>query len=151
MLARSEERQCSEWAGQGYHCVPYYNCDECDSIIVDGSSLFDPRRAEENCATSENTFSCVLLVLKLYSAAVLSNTCSGQEHRLATTSQCAKQLHVCCRHPDFPIPEDKEANEGDYEPQFDGLNSTCGARQGKSGLVCDSADGEEISLEDVTP
>ena len=65
VLARSEERQCSEWAGQGYHCVPYYNCDECDSIIVDGTSLFDPRRAEENCATSENTFDCVLLVLKL--------------------------------------------------------------------------------------
>ena len=143
MLARSEERQCSEWAGQGYHCVPYYNCDECDSIIVDGSSLFDPRRAEENCATSENTFSCVLLVLKLYSAAVLSNKCSGQEHRLATTSQCAKQLHVCCRHPESPLPQDEE--DGDYGAPED---LSCEARRGESGVVC--GDGEQTNIDDVT-
>ena len=43
---------CSEFADAGYHCVPYYQCDTCSTIIVDGSSLFDPR---SSCGTSKET------------------------------------------------------------------------------------------------
>ena len=75
---------------------------------------------------------------------MLSNTCSGQEHRLATTSQCAKQLHVCCRHPESPLPEDEDEEE--YGAPED---LSCEARRGESGVVCNSTGGEEIDIEDV--
>ena len=34
-------KQCSEYEAVGYHCVPYYSCDECNVIITDGGDLFD--------------------------------------------------------------------------------------------------------------
>ena len=75
---------------------------------------------------------------------MLSNTCSGQEHRLATTSVCAKQLHVCCRHPESPLPEDEDEEE--YGAPED---LSCEARRGESGVVCNSTGGEEIDIDDV--
>lgn len=76
-----DDSECEEWKEAGYECVPYYTCDECNKIITDGSSLFDPRdgEPEDECGQSE-------------------------EHFKATTSSCDKPLHVCCRHPDFPDP-----------------------------------------------
>ena len=86
---------CSEFSNSGYHCVPYYQCDTCNTIIVDGVSLFDPR---SSCGTSKETF--------------LVNCCNdaplGENHRLATTSKCSKQIEVCCRHPSSTPPEDEE-------------------------------------------
>ena len=41
---------CSEFEDSGYHCVPYYQCDNCNTIIVDGTALFDPRTS---CGTSK--------------------------------------------------------------------------------------------------
>jgi len=73
-----ESSSCSEFEDSGYHCVPYYQCDNCNTIIVDGTSLFDPRTS---CGTSET-------------------------HRRATRSQCSKQIEVCCRHPSSPPPDD---------------------------------------------
>jgi len=67
---------CSEFADEGYHCVPYYQCDDCNTIIVDGASLFDPR---SSCEKSES-------------------------HKRATTSKCSKPIEVCCRHPSRPPP-----------------------------------------------
>jgi len=76
---------CSSFEDAGYYCVPYYTCDTCHAIIVDGTALFDPRTADENgCATSSI-------------------------HRNATTSKCSKQIEVCCRHPTSPLPRERNA------------------------------------------
>lgn len=45
---------CSSFEEFDYFCVPYYQCDTCDTIIVDGTAIFDPRGAEEDgCPTSK--------------------------------------------------------------------------------------------------
>ena len=80
---------CSKSAG--YHCVPYYQCDTCSTIIVDGSSLFDPRSA---CGTSKET---------LRKLAVTKNVTLGEKHRQAILSRCSKEIEVCCRHPNSPL------------------------------------------------
>ena len=53
----SEERDfqfCSSYEEFDYFCVPYYQCDTCDTIIVDGTAIFDPRGAEvDGCPTSK--------------------------------------------------------------------------------------------------
>ena len=36
----------------------------------------------------------------------------GGEHQKATTAACTKQLHVCCRHPDFPDPASVDSKSG---------------------------------------
>ena len=77
---------------------------------------------------------------------MLSNTCSGQEHRLATTSVCAKQLHVCCRHPESPLPQDEDEDEEEYGAPEE---LSCEARRGESGVVRNSTGGEEIDIDDV--
>ena len=41
-----------EYEAVGYHCVPYYSCNECDVIITDGGDLFDPRDSQDTCKTS---------------------------------------------------------------------------------------------------
>jgi len=76
---------CSSFEEFDYFCVPYYQCDTCDTIIVDGTAIFDPRGAEEDgCPTSST-------------------------HRNATTSRCGKQIEVCCRHPRSEPPPDNTA------------------------------------------
>ena len=49
------DSRCEEWKEAGYECVPYYTCDECNKIITDGSSLFDPRdgEPEDECGQSK--------------------------------------------------------------------------------------------------
>ena len=47
-----QTRQCSEYEDKGYRCVPYYTCDECNAIIIDGAGLFDPRNTVDTCKTS---------------------------------------------------------------------------------------------------
>jgi len=77
---------CSDYGSLSYYCVPYYQCDDCNTVIVDGKGLFDERDGE--CATNE-------------------------KHEQATKSTCNKILDVCCRHPNstlsleeiLPIPE----------------------------------------------
>merc|ERR1711974_557316 len=82
---------CTSFEGAGYHCVPYYQCDICNTIIVDGTALFDPRAADENgCPTSTN-------------------------HRNATTSRCSKQIEVCCRHPSSPLPSEEDTQQPETE------------------------------------
>ena len=43
---------CSDYGSLSYYCVPYYQCDDCNTVIVDGKGLFDERDGE--CATSKN-------------------------------------------------------------------------------------------------
>jgi len=74
-----QTRQCSEYEDKGYRCVPYYTCDECNAIIIDGAGLFDPRNTVDTCKTSK-------------------------EHEKAVVSECDKPLHVCCRHPNYDPP-----------------------------------------------
>jgi len=74
-----QTRQCSEYEDKGYRCVPYYTCDECNAIIIDGAGLFDPRNTVDTCKTSK-------------------------EHEKAVVSECDKPLHVCCRHPKYDPP-----------------------------------------------
>ena len=54
------DSRCEEWKEAGYECVPYYTCDECNKIITDGSSLFDPRDGdpEDECGQSEMQLMC---------------------------------------------------------------------------------------------
>ena len=54
------DSRCEEWKEAGYECVPYYTCDECNKIITDGSSLFDPRDGdpEDECGQSEMQQMC---------------------------------------------------------------------------------------------
>ena len=73
-----EQERCEKYFNIGYRCVPYYNCDECNRVITDGSGLFDPRTTSK-CETSE-------------------------AHKQLTTSSCDKQLHVCCLLPNSTIP-----------------------------------------------
>ena len=47
---------CSVYEVIGYRCVPYYTCDECNNIIVDGAGLIDPknkRKKRDTCKTSK--------------------------------------------------------------------------------------------------
>ena len=43
-----KDRLCSEFAGCGYFCVPYYQCGSDNKIITDGDGLIDPREADED-------------------------------------------------------------------------------------------------------
>ena len=43
-----EETDCAEHKDRGYYCVPYYQCDNCHTIIVDGKGFFDQRSPECN-------------------------------------------------------------------------------------------------------
>ena len=45
---------CSEFGDISYYCVPYYQCDDCNTIIVDGAGLFDDRN-EVECPTSKKS------------------------------------------------------------------------------------------------
>jgi len=71
---------CSEFGDISYYCVPYYQCNDCNTIIVDGAGLFDDRETIE-CPTSK-------------------------KHVQATKSTCSKILDVCCRHPNSSLPLD---------------------------------------------
>ena len=52
MFDEPQARQCSEYEDKGYQCVPYYTCDECNTIIIDGAGLFDERNTVDKCKTS---------------------------------------------------------------------------------------------------
>ena len=62
------DSRCEEWKEAGYECVPYYTCDECNKIITDGSSLFDPRDGdpEDECGQSEMQLMCLALPINLF-------------------------------------------------------------------------------------
>lgn len=67
---------CSDYADQGYQCVPYYECDEYGEIITDGGEgLIDIRGA------------------------------FGVNIEIdVEQSKCPGYIDVCCRHPDFYQP-----------------------------------------------
>ena len=67
---------CSDYASQGFQCVPYYECDEFGEIITDGGEgLIDIR----------GSFG-------------LSIEIDVEQ------SKCEGYIDVCCRHPDFYQP-----------------------------------------------
>ena len=38
-----QDKFCSDYNDYGYACVPYYQCNKDNTIIIDGGGLFDPR------------------------------------------------------------------------------------------------------------
>ena len=67
---------CSDYASQGFQCVPYYECDEFGEIITDGGEgLIDIR----------SSFGVSIEID-------------------VEQSKCEGYIDVCCRHPDFYQP-----------------------------------------------
>ena len=95
MFDEPQARQCSEYEDKGYQCVPYYTCDECNTIIIDGAGLFDERNTVDKCKTSRK-------ILDFFW--IDSFPSPGTEHEKAVVSECDKPLHVCCRNPKYDHP-----------------------------------------------
>ena len=65
MFDEPQARQCSEYEDKGYQCVPYYTCDECNTIIIDGAGLFDERNTVDKCKTSRKILDFFGLIVSL--------------------------------------------------------------------------------------
>ena len=67
------ERQCNDYQEFGYHCVPYYQCNDNNIIKTDGAGLIGPRSGGFRDVIQEE----------------------------AENSKCGSLLEVCCQHSSF--------------------------------------------------
>jgi len=117
---------CTDYADQGFRCVPYYSCED-GEIVIDGAGLFNPRLGSDPLLDAENS-KC---------PGHLEMCCRHPDWSglpITTPIKIVKpspQTLIICPDPEIPCPEDCN-NQG----TCDTTTGTCTCNVGFLGDSC---------------